>query len=80
MRTEAESFRDAEAVFEIRLLADAAEHRIDLRASAMDQNAADADAPQQQHVLRERKIGLAIDGRAAELHDDRLAGELPDVG
>ena len=65
---------------ELRLLADAAKHRVDLRAAAVDEHAAHADAAQQKHVLRERKVGLAVDRRAAELHDDRLAGELADVG
>ena len=71
---------DAKAVPELRLLADAAEHRVDLRPAAVDQHAAHADAAQQQHVLRQREVGLAVDRRAAELHDHRLAGELPDVG
>jgi hypothetical protein len=71
---------DAQAVLELRLFADAPEHRVDLRPAAMDEHAADPDAPEQKHVLREREIGFAIDGRAAEFHDDRLARELPDVG
>ena len=71
---------DPQAVLELRLLADAAEHRVDLRAAAMDQHAAHADAAQQQHVLSEREVALAVDRRSAELHDDRFAGELPDVG
>ena len=71
---------DAKAVLELRLLADAAKHRVDLRPAAVDQHAAHADAAQQQHVLREREVGVAVDRRAAELHDDRLAGELADVG
>ena len=71
---------DAKAVLELRLLADAAKHRVDLRPAAMDEHAAHADAAQQQHVLRQREVGLAVDRRAAELHDDRLAGELADVG
>ena len=50
---------DAKAVAELRLLADAAQHRVDLRPAAVDQHAAHADAAQQQHVLRQREVGLA---------------------
>ena len=71
---------DPEAVPELGLLADAAKHRIDLRPAAVDQHAAHADAAQQQHVLRQREIGLLVDRRAAQLHDHRLAGELLDIG
>ena len=70
---------DAQAVLELRLLADAAKHRVDLRATAVHEHAAHADAAQEKHVLRERKVGFAVDRRAAELHDDRLARELADV-
>ena len=70
----------AKPVLELRLLADAAKHRVDLRPAAMHQHAAHADAPQQQHVLREREVELVVDRRAAELHHHRLAGELADVG
>ena len=72
---------DAQPVPELRLLADPAQHRVDLRAAAMDQHAAHADAAQQQHVLRQRPVErLLVDRRPAELHHDRLAGELADVG
>jgi hypothetical protein len=47
--------------------------------STCDQHAAHADAPQQQHVLRQGEIGLAVDRGAAQFHDHGLAGELPDV-
>ena len=50
---------DAKAVAELRLLADPAQHRVDLRPAAMDEHAAHADAAQQQHVLRQRPVGLA---------------------
>ncbi len=46
----------------------------------MDQHAAHTDASQQQNILREREVALAVDRRAAELHDDRFSGPLPDVG
>jgi hypothetical protein len=46
----------------------------------MDQHAADADAPEQQHVLGEGAVELGVDRGAAELHDDRLAGEALDIG
>ena len=59
---------DAKAVAELRLLPDAAQHRVDLRPAAMNQHAAHADAAQQQHVLRQREVALAVDRRAAELH------------
>jgi len=45
----------------------------------VDQDAAHADAPQQENVLRQGQVGLPIDRGSAQLHDDRLAGELPDV-
>ncbi len=45
---------DPKAVLELGLLADAAQHRIDLRSPAMDQHAAHADAAQQQDILRQR--------------------------
>ena len=47
---------DAKPVLELRLLADAAQHRVDLRPAAVDQHAAHADAAQQQHVLRQREV------------------------
>ncbi len=71
---------DAQPVLELRFLADAAKHRVDLRPAAMDQHAAHTDASQQQNILREREVALAVDRRAAELHDDRFSGPLPDVG
>ena len=46
----------------------------------MDEHAANADAAQQQHVLGQREVAFAVDRRAAQLHHDRLAGELADVG
>ena len=70
---------DPEAILELGLLADAAEHRVDLRTAAMDENAAHADAAQQQHVLSQRKVALAVDRRPAQLHHYRLAGKLADV-
>ncbi|WP_246444110.1 hypothetical protein [Sphingomonas sediminicola] len=45
----------------------------------MHQHTAHSDAPQQEDVLRERKVGLAVDRRSTELYDDRLSGPLPDV-
>jgi hypothetical protein len=71
---------DAQPVLELGLLADPAKHRVDLRAAAVDQHAAHADAAQQQHVLGQREVGFAVDRGAAELDHDRLAGELADVG
>jgi hypothetical protein len=72
--------RHSEPVAKLRLLAYATEHVVDLRAAAVNQDAAHPDAPQQKHVLRQREVGLAVDRRAAELHDDRFSAPLPDVG
>jgi hypothetical protein len=69
-----------EAVAKLRLLADPAHHRIDLRPAAMDEHAAHADAPQQKHVLRERPVERLVDRRAAQLHHHRAAVEALDVG
>ena len=71
---------DAQAVAELRLLADLLHHRVDLRAAAMDEHAAHADAAQQQHVLGERAVQLGVDRRAAQLHHHGLAAEALDVG
>jgi hypothetical protein len=57
-----------------------AHHRIHLRAAAMDEHAANADAAEQQHVLCQGAVELPVDRCAAELHDDRLAGEAADIG
>ncbi len=71
---------DAQAVAELRLLADLLHHRVDLRAAAMDEHAADADASQQQDVLGERAVQRRVDRRAAQLHDHGLAAEALDIG
>ncbi len=71
---------NAEAIAEFRRLAHPVHHRIHLRPPAVDDDAAHADAPQQQHVLRQRTVERLVDRRAAQLHHDRLAGEAPDIG
>ncbi len=71
---------DAQAVLELGRLAHPLHQRVDLRAAAMDEDAAHADAAQQQHVLRQRAVELRVDRRAAQLDDDRLAGEALDIG
>lgn len=67
-------------VAELRLLADPAQHRVDLRPAAMHQHAAHPDRAEQQHVLRQRAVAFGIDCRPAELHHHRLAGEFLDIG
>ena len=71
---------DAQAVAEFRLLADLLHHRVDLRAAAVDEHAAHADAAQQQHVLGERPVEFGVDRGAAQLHDHGLAAEALDIG
>ena len=71
---------DAQAVAELGRLAQPLHHRVDLRAAAMDEHAAHADAAQQQHVLRQRPVELRVDRRAAQLHHHGLAGEALDIG
>ena len=82
MRTQAQGLGigDAQAVAELRYLADLLHHRIDLRAAAMDEYAADADAAEQQDVLGQRAVQIGIDRRAAQLHHHRLATEALDIG
>jgi hypothetical protein len=46
----------------------------------MDEDAANADAAEQEYVLRERPVELGVDRSAAEFYDDGLAGEALDVG
>ena len=50
------------------------------QAAPMNEHAANANASQKENVLRQRKVALTIDRRAAELHDDRFSGPLPDIG
>ena len=49
---------DSKAVLNSGVLAHLLHQRVDLRPAAMDEHAAHADAPQQQHVLRERAVEL----------------------
>ncbi|KAF2946178.1 hypothetical protein DAI22_02g274100 [Oryza sativa Japonica Group] len=71
-----ERVRDAEAVPELRLDADAPQPRVDLRAPAVHEHGAEADAGEEDQVADHRRLQLGrLHRRAAVLHHHRLAPE-----
>uniref|UniRef100_A0A8R7QUF1 Uncharacterized protein n=1 Tax=Triticum urartu TaxID=4572 RepID=A0A8R7QUF1_TRIUA len=72
---------DAEAVAELRLDADALQPGVDLRAAAVHEHGAQADAGEQDQVADHRRLQLRrLHGRAAVLDHHRLALEPLDEG
>ena len=71
---------DAQAVAEFRLLAHPLHQRVDLRAAAMDEHAAHADAAQQQHVLGQRPVQSASIAAPPSFTTTVLPREALDVG